>query len=280
LTREIQYTPCVNPAIASTCALGLVVLSLGALGCSSGTSAAVEPATQALAENGTDVVDLASHLASLTASFASSTESTHLKLSVVRASAGPLYAPNGCLEASHSPTDPNELSMAFSECAGPWGLAELGGTLGVVQAGGPDLVFSATSLNVNLADVTFEAQAHIDFEGAARTMIWSGMLKGTTARGRSFSSSVDLTLTWQLGGTCITVDGSSSGGVVAGVPVSTEVKGLVRCETACPTTGSVSVWSPPTSTTADPLELSFTGMDVAYFAAGGGANPIKLSCGF
>jgi hypothetical protein len=240
----------------------------------------MEPASQSLAENGTDVADLASRIASMTASFASTTESTRLKLSTVRATTGPLYAPNGCLAASRPTDDSGELKLQFTRCSGPWGLSDLAGKLGVVQTGSPsDLVFSANQLAINQATVTFEVQAHIDFEGADRTMTWTGMLSGTTARGRSFSTSANLTLSWQLGGTCIGALGSSSGEVSDG-PVSTSVTDLLRCGSSCPIAGSITVWASQSSAPTNPLTLSFNGMDVAYFAAAGGSNSVQLSCGF
>jgi hypothetical protein len=247
--------------------------------CSSGTSTATEPASQALAENGTDVADIASRIASMTASFASTTESTRLKLSTVRATAGPLYAPSGCLVASHSSADPSQLDLAFTQCDGPWGLSGLAGTLGVVESQSPDLVFDAKGLVVNLATVNFDATAHIDFEGADRTMTWIGTLSGTTARGRAFNTSANLTLSWQLGGTCITAFGTTTG-EVAGSAVSSSMRNLFRCDSACPVTGSISVWATQSSTPTDSLALIFNGMDAAYFDVAGGRDSIQLSCGF
>lgn len=258
-------------------------ISMATCACSGGYSPAPEAASQALAEDGTDVADLATRIAAMTASFASSGGSTELKLSTIRATTGPFYAPNGCLTGGPK-NDSNKLTLDFKQCDGPWGLSDITGDLELEQSDkSKPLAFLAQHLfSIGGAEVTFSAKVQMVFDGADRTMTWKTTnLTGTTARGRSFAnSSVSLTLTWQLGGTCITASGTSTG-EVSGSPVSTQVNGLVRCDAACPTSGQVVVWPSPSAQPSEgALSLSFTGMDVAYFAAGGGNNPIQLSCGF
>jgi hypothetical protein len=264
-----------GPRAALAAVAGLCAVSTG---CSSGFSPVPEPASQVLAEDGTDEIDLASRVASITASFVSIGQSTHLKLSTVRASTSAFYSPSGCL----TPTSMGEsaVHVHFDQCGGPWGLANLSGDL-VVEQAGDQLSFTASNFQLGVATVTFSAQANITFDGADRKMVWSASLTGATDRGRPLKTSAVLTLGWQLGGTCITANGESQG-YLASSPVSSSVRGLQRCDNSCPATGQVWIWplsSPGEESAPNALELSFTGTGVAYFEVGGGSNPVQLSCG-
>jgi hypothetical protein len=279
------YNRTVKSKVAFGASSVLVLLAGGALsaaevGCG-GFSGAPVPEAQVLAENGTDIADIASQVAAISASFASGEESKHLKLSTLRATTGPFYAPNECLKSIPEKNGEEDMvSIGFESCDGPWGLSSLSGTLGV-QQGDPALAFSAAKFHIGGAEVTFDAQANLtSSEGVDRVMTWTATnLEGKTARGREFRSSVDFTLRWQLGGTCITVEGQSSGNV-SGSLVSTQVKDLIQCDAACPASGSIQIWpaesAPPPP--ANAIAFPFTGMDVVYVPVPGGSNLIHLSC--
>jgi hypothetical protein len=247
-----------------------------------GSSLAPEPASQALAENGTDLVDLSSRLAAITASFVSSEGPTHLKASTVQGVTGPFYAPSHCFTAMPDETDGATTIVSFAHCDGPWGLASLDGQLNVKQVKNA-LAFTARNFRLGDAEVTFAAQASIVFDGASRTMDWAASsLTGTTARGRAFTISSTMRVVWQVGGTCITANGEFGGGVPLDGSVAAKVSGLSRCTAACPNSGSVEIWPLPQVQPAGApggIEVSLTGSNVAYFVANGGINPLTLTCG-
>jgi hypothetical protein len=279
---SIGYVKFARLAASGAALAQSLVLAGVTAGCSSGVTGAPEPASEALAENGTDVIDLASRLAAITASFVSSDEQPHLKLSTVRATTGAFYAPSQCLTPS-SMSGSDALSVSFDHCDGPWGLESVTGAL-VVEQTGSELVFTGQGFQLGAAAVTFKAQANVTFDGAVRKMTWSAnSLSGTTARGRVFTTSAVLRMSWQLGGTCIAANGETEG-FVSGAPVSTEVDGLERCDAACPAVGRASIWALASLSTASPssstLSVDFTGMGVADFVVGGVSNPVQLSCSF
>src|SRR5580692_12909526 len=109
----------------------VVVASGGALlagGCV-GYSLAPEPAAQALAENGSDLADLAARAAAVTASFASEAPA-RLELTTLSAT-GAFYDPTQCFTSQREDQSSSKLEVTFDACNGPWGLSNLSGFLTV-----------------------------------------------------------------------------------------------------------------------------------------------------
>jgi hypothetical protein len=234
--------------------------------------AGVDPDAQTLAENGSDVSDVTARVSGLAASFGLGAGPFD---PAAYAATATLYTPGGCA----TPVETAEsVKLTFADCSGPWGLVHVSGSVTVEppSSGGKGMVIETKDLQLGGATVSFDATWDVASKGSERTLTWSSTLTGTTARGRSFEieSTGMWTLTWQLGGTCIELDGSSQG-VVGGSDLDIEVDGLTRCNADCPAAGTISVTSGSLSES-----ISFDGSDVATFTtASHRTDDIQLACG-
>jgi hypothetical protein len=275
--------------------LALVLVLL--LGCSSGVSYTGEPISQSLAENGSDLLDLTSRLAMMTAGFVSEGEPQTLEIRAVRAAAGGFYAPGKCLSFPEN-DDPSAVVVSFSNCEGPWGLSGLSGDVVLQRPKSGGLIVGTSpknQLKLGGASVSFSAAVNVYLDGAERTLKWATMtMSGTTTRGQPFSienaSATELALVWQVGEMCVTINGTEEAAfskAPAGAQyLSAQAEGLERCGQSCPSVGGEWIW--PMETTSpgslsksapDVVDVTISGMSVAYYTSGGQRNPIELVCG-
>ncbi len=258
-------------------ALAIAIAWLSAMGTG---CAGVDPEAETLAENGSDVGDLAARVTALTASFALGAGST-VDLTTIAATAT-LYAPEGCVTTRLTAADGVEsLILTFADCAGPWGLVHVTGEVTVgPPPGNPipgTLEVGSTDLKLDRATVTFKAEASIRSTGpAGRVLSWAPAISGETARGRAFQSEGSWSVSWTVGGTCIEADTSGDQAVVAGSALVIEqALDLTRCSATCPTAGRLVL----TGTSSLRETLSFDGGDIAAFVTSSGTNDIQLACG-
>jgi hypothetical protein len=246
----------------------IAAVAVGAAAC-----AGVDPDAQTLAENGSDVSDVTARVSGLAASFGPGVGRFDPEAYAATAT---LYAPAGCAKATENA---ESVKLAFADCSGPWGLVHVTGSVTVepTRDGGEGIVIETKGLRLGGATVSFDATWNVvsPTTSPMRQLTSSSTLTGTTARGRSFEieSTNGWTLTWQLGGTCIDLNGNSQG-VVDGSDLDIQVTSLERCNADCPTSGTISITSGSISDT-----ISFDGSDVATFTTEGRTNDIQLACG-
>lgn len=256
-------------------AIATALLSAAGTGCGG-----VDPDAEALAENGSDVGDLAARVSALSASFALGAGPT-VDLTAVAATAT-LYSPERCVTTRlTAPDGVQSLILSFADCAGPWGLVHLTGDVTVGPPPGNPipgaLEVGSTDLRLGQATVTFKAEASIRSSGpAGRVLSWAPAISGKTARGRAFQSEGSWSVSWTVGGTCLEANTSGDQAVVAGSALVIEqAQNLTRCSASCPTAGRLVL----TGTSSLRETLSFKGGDVAAFVTSSGTNDIQLACG-
>jgi hypothetical protein len=150
------------------------------------------------------------------------------------------YVPAGCLTVTDTPAQ-SQATYVFADCTGPYGLVHITGTVTVGYSSSAanqlTLTYAATGLKINNATVDWSASADITANGAARTMVWTGMFSGTTGHGRAISRTNSKTYNWTVGVACLSVTGESNG-TVTGNDLTVDVINFSRCADACPASGS------------------------------------------
>jgi len=194
--------------------------------------------------------------------------------------AGGFYQPAGCLVEDSTPSK-ETATFTFNDCTGPFGLVHL---TGVVDAswkidGTSHATITLTSKDFKVNDATittWTANADVTASGDARTMVWSAKLDGTTGAGRAFSRSNDKTIGWTVGGSCLTIDGTSTG-TVTGLDLETTITSYSRCTGACPAAGSeVTVRD---LTTGQSIDLTYLGGSKAQFTSvSGSVTDLGVAC--
>jgi hypothetical protein len=193
-----------------------------------------------------------------------------------------LLSPAGCVTETPGL---GKVTYVYSDCTGPYGLIHLTGTVDVTYSStGADnltLEFSATNFQINKATLsTWTATAVVTASGTARSATWNASLAGTTGAGRSFSRTNQKDISWTVGGTCLSVSGTSQG-TVSGLDLKTTITSYSRCEGACPASGSdISIED---VSNGDEVEIKYNGGASATvtLTANGKADAINLvlACG-
>jgi hypothetical protein len=239
-----------------------------------------------LGEDGADASEIETHSSSLTAAFALGPTAAPMRdVDTIVAAAGQAteyFAPAGCLNVT-SDTASHTVTYALDECAGPWGLARVSGTVVATYAmttasnGGMVLTIAASSeaLRFDRATASWHATASVTASGLAREMAWDGTLSGTTARGRAFTRTAEWDAKWSVGDSCVSLAGTAEGDVGARA-IATTVRGYVRCRHECPLAGGdITVVD---TSNGRSIDVSFTGTDVALVHANGTTYDVALAC--
>jgi hypothetical protein len=151
--------------------------------------------------------------------------------------AGTYYTPAGCAVATASGST---VSYTFNNCEGAFGLRSVSGAMMLeLSESNGQLAFSATS-----TDLTVDGHPYtLDLNGTATR---AGTQRSVTMRSQSRSpGQVDtrdeqVTMTWEQGSGCVTMNGQ--GGSTRGDKVTTStVTNYQRCTNQCPTAGKVTV---------------------------------------
>jgi hypothetical protein len=150
------------------------------------------------------------------------------------------YEPAGCLTVTDDAAQ-SQATYAFADCTGPYGLVHITGTVTVTYSSSAanqlTLSYSATALDINNATIDWSASADVTANGAARTMVWTGMFSGTTGHGRPITRTNSKTYDWTVGVACLSVSGESDG-TVTGNDLKVDIINWSRCADACPAAGS------------------------------------------
>ncbi len=205
-----------------------------------------------LAENGSDSNEVEARASALTATVVLAPTATYVGGIVAAASdVSSFYLPRTCVTTSAvtpaSDSTTETVVYTFDDCAGPWGLRHVTGTLTAALSESPAsaVTIHVTSdvLRLDGAVASLDATAVLTETGIARDLAWtSTMLAGTTARGREFHRTASWHAGWQVGGSCVTVTDGAAAGDVLGRALTTTVDAYERCASECPAAGgSVSV---------------------------------------
>jgi hypothetical protein len=259
---------------SSFLAAALAATSFAALatvaGCSNATDTNGNGSSDPEAVNsGTDVTDVESNALSVASSISGGTADNSSGLTIMSQTltgggksfgqlsaqdigdaAKAIYQPAGCLVVTND-TSTSTATYAFTNCTGPYGLVNVDGTLTVGYTAPSatelklsfsiDAPFTLTGAGGKAATVTdWQATADITASGTdltTRTLQWNGHLTGTTRRGTDFDHSSTWTISWTVGGDCISESGSSSG-TAGDLSVSTTVTSFQACAGSCPASGS------------------------------------------
>jgi hypothetical protein len=230
-----------------------------------------------LAAYGDDSIQTESNLDSVTQSFVGGSGAQI----VVEPTAGGFFQPSGCLVEDITPSS-DKATYTFNDCTGPWGLVHLTGVVDATWTQTSDseldLVLTSSDFKINAATITtWSAHADVTAHGEARTMTWSASLAGTTGGGRPFTRQNDKTLSWTAGGSCLSINGTSTG-TITGLDLETKLEGYSRCVGACPASGSeVTIEDVTTGATVD---LKYLSAGQAQFTSTRGAvTDFAVACG-
>jgi hypothetical protein len=276
----------------------LAVLSTSAFALSAaGCAAAGAAQSEDLAAYGDDSIETESNLESVGQSFVGSTNgrvgiqsaasltatAPHAGIQVadiVSDPAGGFFEPAGCLVEDQSPAT-ESATYTFTDCSGPHGLLHLTGvvhaTWSSASSDAISIVLSASDFKVNDATVTsWSANATVTADGDSRSMAWSAKLSGTTGAGRAFVRSNDKTIGWTVGGSCLSISGTSTG-TISGLDLQTTLTSYSRCEGTCPAAGSnVRIEDVTTGASIDLQYLG--GAQAAFTGLRGATTDITLAC--
>jgi len=248
-----------------------------------GCGAHAEDAPATLGQDGADASEIETRTSSLTAAFTLAPMANPARdiASVVAAAAqAPAYFTPGCMTASGDGA--NRLTFVLDGCTGPWGLARVSGTVVATYdvataADGTTTLsvdVSSDALHLDRATARYHATASVIANGLAREMKWTGDLDGTTARGRALARTATWDAKWNVGESCMTLGGSTSGEVGAR-GFSTTVSGYVRCKHECPRAGDVTVVERATGRT---IEIEYTGANEIVVRDGTTTYDVTLAC--
>ncbi len=195
------------------------------------------------------------------------------------------FRPVACISSVLDATA-HKVTHTLNGCTGPWGLANVTGTLtvtygessGAADAGARVLELDVEGRGLKIRKGTADYSAHATWiaEGAARTMTVTATSAGTTAANKAFTRTASSTLTWAVGESCITLNGTAES-TVAKRTTTTVVKDYERCKNACPEAGgTVTVTLVPKNVT---VTVTFDGTNVASYTDGEGhSSVVPLAC--
>lgn len=222
----------------------------------------------AIAADAADANEVESNIGSLASSLAAESDEA------------PRFAflPAGCLTVT-SDEAAKTTTYTFASCTGPYGLITLNGSvaLAYTQRGATvDATITAAGFQVNGATIDWDVAASVQAGAAgARTMTWSGTIAGTTAKGRALSRQNDKVFTWTAGGSCIGIDGISTGNL-SGRSLEIDVSNYQRCKGECPEAGStLSVKRLDTGAT---MSIAYGADSATYTGPRGGTVTFTPAC--
>jgi hypothetical protein len=192
---------------------------------------------------------------------------------------GFFFQPAGCLTVTKDPASSTN-TYTFADCTGPLGLVHLNGTVTVkytLAANQLTLQFSASNFEINRATISsWQANAVITANGAAREMTWSAQLSGTTGGGRQFSRTNNKDIKWTVGEACIAISGQSQGNI-SGHDLQTTITDYQRCADSCPEAGSeITIKN---LDNGDSIDIKYSGGPEATLTLNGKSESIGLACG-
>ena len=140
--------------------------------------------------------------------------------------------PSGCV--TKAMTGPNEVTVTFDDCTGPFGLVHIDGQETVSLGTAPGGVLQATIEGVNLTangkPVHHSATAVITFPtSTTRAVTWNGSWQRTNDTGELVQHTSDLSISIDLSTGCRTMEGAAQTHVDAR-EVNTTIRGYESCQ--------------------------------------------------
>lgn len=180
------------------------------------------------------------------------------------------FTPAGCAVVTASGST---VSYTFDNCEGSFGLTSVSGVVKLeLSESNGQLAFTATSSDLNVGGEPFI----LDMNGTATS---SGTQRTVTvtshgrAPNRVDSRDVQLTMTWEQGSGCVTLNGSGSS-TRGDMTTTSTITDYNRCEGQCPSSGKVTVDSQDGIFTTE-----FNGSNTAVVRApNGDTKDYELQC--
>jgi hypothetical protein len=157
------------------------------------------------------------------------------------------FSPSGCATAT---ANANVIALQLNGCTGPFGLNSATGTVTftfTTVQNGVQIAASAQSLQVGGGNLTIDATGVPTGSASSRALTVMTMGGGTGPGGSSVSRQGQYTITWRVGDTCASVNGTVATGTANSQ--STSFQSLNACAQGCPRSGIVTLTDPATSTT-------------------------------
>ena len=241
------------------------------------TTPASSSTSTELIENGADGNDASSNVQSLTRALMPEMQTVMGGTAGAPGAASTLFSPSSCVGKDQQG---DVITYTLTGCSGPFGLATVTGTVTVTvkPAAGPGVTADivGTGLQINKGTADYTASAVLTFAGTKRNMSWNGKTTGKTGRGRAYERTGSWTLAWDVGGECVSIDGTATG-KIGEKETETTVTGFQKCKDACPASGTLVVKD---AASGDQISLTYDGSDRAKFTGvRGGTGSVALLCG-
>jgi hypothetical protein len=157
---------------------------------------------------------------------------------LARGRAATTFSPAGCASA-----DGQDATVVYhlSQCAGPFGLAQVSGTLQVdyrlAAAGGIGIHAGPSLLDVGEATLSVDADGVYKKSGAQRKLTVETHGSATSPKGLELAREGSYALSWDEGAACLNVDGSWTT-TIGTVSTPTTLAELTICAGGCPQKGA------------------------------------------
>jgi hypothetical protein len=201
--------------------------------------------------------------------------------SAAAAAARDAFDPIGCASAT---ADGAHVAYAFDGCSGSFGLVHATGTMDVTFTadveGSSGFTARTTGLTLRGATVSFDVEAHVVRGVGIRTIDATTSSHGTSATGRAYDRTGEVTARWMDTWGCLFVDSASTTTELMGRTWSAEIEALTYCVGECPMVGGSMTLSGGRGDAT--LRLDYVGMPVVEWSVEGDATEsgdLPIVCG-
>lgn len=205
-----------------------ISLSLFAAGC---VGISVDGAESQVAADGDEGVAASAQSTDLASAVFEDVSVTDPAMATAQLAMPSQLLPSSCV--TRAMTGPNQITVTFRDCTGPFGLVHIDGQETVTLASAPGGALQATiegvSLSANGKPISHSATAVISFPGATtRAVAWDGSWQRTNDLGQVVAHTSDLRISLDLASGCRTIDGTAQTHVDAR-EVNTTITGYQLC---------------------------------------------------
>lgn len=225
-------------------------------------------------ETAADSAEAASVTSALTATVTAPVSATDVTgASAARSAAGATqhFQPAGCATAV---VNQNVVTYTLKGCSGPYGLAQVSGTVTATFTGGvgTKVDLAGQGVSANRSTLTLAASATITGPEGMRTAQVSSTTSATGPNGRTVNHSGAYTASWD--GMCLGLAGSFTT-ASAGQSFATSFTSYKRCQGGCPS-GSISIMRSGGAS----VTVTYSGGTTAEVSTGAGrSGTLTLACG-
>lgn len=255
---------------------------LFSLACAGLLACAGAPSDSELAEDADQALEATSLESALTSEVADETEQpTAVAAAAAAAARLPArFQPSGCLTSALDETKA-KVVYTFNNCTGPYGLANVTGSISVVysiaSASSVRAAVNSTGLKANGATLDVNATVVASKSGTTKSAEVTSNSSGTSTRGLSVSRQGTYTTIFDTATECLVIDGTWQ--TKAGVRTSTTTfVAYERCKGKCPADKSKIVHTATPKGSAA-VTLTYDGSAVAKWStAAGRSGTVNLQC--